>query len=95
MRIDNFGPATEAFAVFAALTATSLPLPPFGTLEIGPTGVVPLYGPLVYPGTAGSHAAMLPLPASPGLVGVDLYFQTLRISGTQLLLTNSAATTLR
>ncbi|MBL8733028.1 MAG: hypothetical protein JNN13_11720 [Planctomycetes bacterium] len=95
VRIDNFGPATEAFAVFAALTATSMALPPFGTLEIGPTGVVPLYGPFVYPGTSGSHAAMLPLPASPGLVGVELFFQTLRISGSQLQLTNSASTTLR
>lgn len=94
-RIDNVGPAGDAFAVFAALSETNVPLPPYGTLEIGPSPIVMLYGPLLYPGTTGPHTAQLALPNVPSLVGASLYFQTLRLTATQLLLANSARTTLR
>lgn len=93
--LDNTGDAADAFVLFAALTATNLPLPPFGTLEIGPGGVIALYGPVFYPGFGNPHVGQLALPPNPGLVGVSLYFQSLRLTGNQLLLTNSATTTLR
>lgn len=94
-RLDNVGPASDAFVVFAALSETNVPLPPYGTLEIGPSPIVMLYGPLLYPGTTGPHTALLPLPNVPSLVGASLHFQTLRLTANQLLLANSARSTLR
>jgi len=73
---------------FAAFGTASIPLGPLGTLGLDPTSLVAL--PILpVPQPAGIASLPIPIPNLPGLVGVELYAQTLLLQHpTQERLTN-------
>lgn len=75
VELHSNGLPGDAFIVFGALGTASLPVVTFGTLLLDPATLFQLSAGAV-PGT-GTGTAVLPLPASPALVGVTLYFQSL------------------
>ncbi|MBK8975458.1 MAG: hypothetical protein IPM29_06000 [Planctomycetes bacterium] len=93
--IDDFGPAGASFVLFLSTAAQSLHWPPYGTLLIGPTPILPVTGVVPYPGTSGPHRVSLPIPNSPVLHGLSLHFQTLALLTAGPQLTNRATSLLR
>jgi hypothetical protein len=95
LRIDDYGPATAAFMLGASTHTGSTPIPPFGTLEIGPSPLWILLGPIAYPGISGPQTVNVPIPNNPALQGVSLHFQSLALTSPQFQFTNSASFTVR
>ena len=77
LRLENFGVAGGLFETWASTTSTSIPLPPYGLLEIGPAVLFKLVGGTPYPAPDG--ISTLQLPVVPGLAGVTLYLQSIAI----------------
>jgi len=95
VRIDDYGPLGGVYVMAASTVATSIPLPFWGTLLIGPNPIVILAGPIFYPGSAGPSTTLLPIPPDPLLQGQSLHFQTLAFGSPTDLLTNRASTRLQ
>ncbi|HEU4418115.1 MAG TPA: choice-of-anchor tandem repeat NxxGxxAF-containing protein [Planctomycetota bacterium] len=95
IRIDDYGPGGGAYVMVASTTTTFIPLPPWGTLLIGPSPLVILAGPVLYPGSSGPSTTLLPIPPNPQFVGVTLHFQTLAFGSPTDMLTNRASTRLQ
>jgi hypothetical protein len=95
VRIDDFGPVGASFVLFLSTAAQNMPWPPFGTLLIGPTPILPVTGVVPYPGLSGPHRQLLPIPNNPELRGLSLHFQSLALLTASLGLTNRATSSLR
>lgn len=95
VRIDDYGPSGGFFVLVASTATTSVPVPPWGTLLIGPVPLVILAGPTLYPGTSGPSTAFLGIPPNPAFQGQSLHFQTLAFASPTDLLTNRASTLLQ
>lgn len=95
LRVDDWGPSGALFALFLSTARTSLPLPPFGTLLIGPSPIVTVLGATPYPAASALHTLVLTVPNVPGLAGATLYWQSLSVQGTAGTLTNRTETLLR
>ena len=94
--VDDFGPAGASFLLFASTALTSVPVPPFGTLLIGPTPILAMTGVLPYPGLSGPDTRQFPIPNDLGLRGLALHFQSLGIlTSTNFQLSNRATSLLR
>jgi hypothetical protein len=94
--IADYGPVGSIYQVNFSPFETSIPLPPYGTLLIGPTSVFAL-ALLVYPGPDGVGTLPLFLPEDPTLSGVTLHFQSLAVISLSPLdarLTNRSSTLL-
>ncbi len=91
--VDDDGPSGAAFVLAASPVATDLPLPPWGTLRIGPSPLFVLLPPTGYP-AAGPHASTWPVPSDIALAGIDVHFQSLALGAPTDRLTNRATTRL-
>lgn len=94
LRVDDFGPAGSSFLLCASFGTQNLPLPPYGTLLIGPSIAI-LAGPLPYPGLSGPHTLSLTVPGIPALNGLTVHFQSLAFGTSSIDLTNRASTRVR
>jgi len=95
VRVFDYGPPGAGFMLFVSTATTSMPVPPFGTLLIGPSPVATLQGPVPYTGTSAPNTLQLGLPNNPAFRGLALYFQSLALNTPAALLTNRAAAVLR
>jgi len=95
LRVDDWGPAGAAFALFLSTASTNLPLPPFGTLLIGPTPLVTVLGATPYPPSPALHSLVLGVPNVPSLAGATLFWQSLSVQGSAGTLTNRTQTRLQ
>jgi hypothetical protein len=95
VRIDDYGPLGGVYVMAASTVATSIPLPFWGTLLIGPNPIVILAGPTFYPGSSGPSTTLLPIPPNPQFQGLSLHFQTLALGSPIDQLTNRASTLLQ
>ncbi|MBK8975886.1 MAG: hypothetical protein IPM29_08155 [Planctomycetes bacterium] len=95
LRLDDYGPPGASFGLLLSTTVTNMPIPPFGTLLIGPSPLWTLVGPTPYPAPTLLHTTTLPIPNLPVLASVQLHFQSLAIGAPTDQLTNRATTTLR
>jgi hypothetical protein len=93
IRVDDWGPV-GLFVLGASTATTSIPVPPFGTQLIGPTPLVTL-AIAAYPGPAGPHTLLLPIPGNPAFQGASLHFQSLAVGAPFDSLTNRASTLLQ
>jgi len=73
--------------VLLGSTPAKIPLPPFGTLRVGPVGMIVLPS-MTLPAPSGTASLPLPIPAIPALVGLHVYFQALVVSGGDARFTN-------
>ncbi|MEM7306949.1 MAG: VCBS repeat-containing protein [Planctomycetota bacterium] len=90
LALELRGPAGEAWLLAWSLATAELALPPFGTLKLDPAGAfVAAAGSLA---SGGEATPVLPVPPVPGLVGVDVYWQSL--VGDAPRFTNRTTTTL-
>lgn len=92
LTIDNFGPAGGSFQLLVSTATTNVPLPPFGTLLIGPTPLVVVTGLVPYPGISGPHTLRAAIPNDPAFRGVSFHFQSIAVTSTGIQLTNRATT---
>jgi hypothetical protein len=91
--IENYGPSGGLFETWASTATTSIPLPPWGTLLIGPAPLLKVVAATAYPGGSLPDLAALPIPANPGLVGVDVHLQSIALlPGPVIVLTNRSTT---
>ena len=74
-------PAPTAITPKALASAfeTSIPLPPFGVLEIGPTPLVAALTGVMYPGPDGVHVIQAQVQPNPTLVGKAVHIQSVAI----------------
>jgi len=78
LRIANHGPLGASFQTQFSTVATSIPLPPFGTLLIGPAPILDGVPITPYP-ASGLSEVIVPIPTSPSAAGTTLHFQTAAI----------------
>jgi hypothetical protein len=95
VHVDDFGPQGASFVLFFSTAAQSMPLPPFGTLLIGPAPILALTGVVAYPGPSAPHRQPLPIPNDAALRGLSLHFQSLALMPPSFQLTNRASSLLR
>ncbi|MCI0587171.1 MAG: IPT/TIG domain-containing protein [Planctomycetes bacterium] len=91
----NFGPVGGGYQTWFSIFTTSIPLPPFGTLLIGPSFLVQLFGG-AYPAPSGIALVPVGVPNDPALSGLQLHFQTAAITAfapLTIVLTNRSTTT--
>jgi hypothetical protein len=96
LAISDWGPPGGSFELRFAFTTTAVPLPPYGTLLIGPSPTFPIASG-AYPSPGGIHTASLPIPNDASLVGVALHFQSAAVTSLAplaIVLTNLTSTTL-
>jgi len=92
--VVDHGPPGGWFALAASPSATDQPLPPWGTLRIGPTPIFVLeLAP--YAGFAAPHVARLAVPDDQSLLGAAFHFQSLALGVPDDRLTDSATIQLR
>jgi hypothetical protein len=94
LRLENWGPVGAYYETFYSTATITLPLPPFGTLLIGPA---PLEKLLLgfYPGPDGLAVADFTVPTAPAFAGLPLHFQSLAVlqfSPLDVRLTNRSTT---
>jgi hypothetical protein len=95
LRVDDFGPTGTLFILCVSTATQNLPLPPFGTVLIGPQPLVTLAGPIAYPGSSGPHTLPIAIPANPAFTGAALHFQSLALGAIPTVLTNRASSVLQ
>lgn len=95
LRVDDWGPAGASFGLFLSTGATSRPLPPMGTLRIGPSPILAVLGLTPYPAGHGLHTSTVAVPNDAALAGIEIYWQSLAVQGTGAVLTNRSQTLLR
>jgi len=91
--VRDLGPAGAPFELWTSPFSTSLPLPPYGVLLIGPASVFKLVQ-AAYP-AHGVHEAVFPVPNDATLSGVPFHFQAvaiLSVAPLSILLTNRSST---
>lgn len=79
LEVRNFGPPGGTFELWFSPVTTFLPLPPFGTLLIGPAPAWKLLANIPYP-PAGVHLASFAIPSEPSLHGTPLHFQSVAVT---------------
>jgi hypothetical protein len=94
LRVDDYGPGATLFVLCVSTATQMLPLPPFGTVLIGPQPLVTLAGPLAYPNGA-PHTLTIAIPNNPAFAGAALHFQTLAFGAIPTVLTNRASSVLQ
>jgi hypothetical protein len=97
LSIANYGPPGASFQTQFSTAATSIPLPPFGTLLIGPAPILDGIALTLYPASGVSEIAV-PVPSSPSAAGVTLHFQSaaiLSFAPLDVKLVNRASTLLQ
>ncbi len=77
--LRNYGAVGGFFDVYASPTATSIPVPPYGTLLIGPAPIVNVFAGVPYPAPGAVHVQPVTLNVMPALIGASLHVQTLAI----------------
>ena len=88
--LANWGPPGGVYEAWASTVTTSLPLPPFGTLLIGPIPLLKIVAG-AYPADATPAVKALAVPADAQLAGLDLHFQSVAVSsGPTIALSNRA-----
>jgi hypothetical protein len=95
LRVENYGPVGTYFDTWFSPFATSIPLPPFGTILIGPTPIVKFLAGF-YPAPNGIHVLEVTVPNDPSLHGVVAHYQTVSVPSFAPLviqLTNASTTT--
>lgn len=98
LEVENWSQSGLLFQTWFSPFATSIPLPPFGTLLIGPGSLYPLIPTTPYPSALVAHTASFGVPSDPTLQGVALYFQSASIASLaplSIALTNRATTTIQ
>ncbi|MEM7307702.1 MAG: IPT/TIG domain-containing protein [Planctomycetota bacterium] len=75
LTVENFGIEPLSFTTAFATTTTELPLPPYGTLLIGPAGIATLLDWTAFD-TEEHVVTEVDIPANPALVGATLHFQS-------------------
>jgi len=93
--IENYGPVGVVFQTYFSTVATSVSLPPFGTLLIGPSPLALLVSG-AYPAPNGIAASSIPVPNDPALSGLVAHFQSVAILSVfpfSVMLTNRSTTT--
>lgn len=91
--VRDLGPAGKLFQLWTSPFATSVPLPPYGVLLIGPSSVFKLVE-AAYPAGA-IHTLALSVPNDPVLSGLPFHFQSvaiLSLAPPVILLTNRSTT---
>lgn len=97
MRVRNFGPPGSSYQTWFSIYQTSIPLPPYGILEIGPSPIVALIESGVYGLVDGIEEILLPVPTEPILAGSTFYAQSVAVLSLMPLdirLVNSASITI-
>jgi hypothetical protein len=79
VQMKNYGPVGALFDTWISPNATSIPFPPFGTIEIGPAPLVNLVSGGSYPAPDGVNVLSGPVADNPSLVGVSLHFQSIAV----------------
>ena len=77
--VVNYGPPGTLFQMYFSAFETSIPLPPFGVLEIGPTPLVAALTGVMYPGPDGVHVIQAQVQPNPTLVGKAVHIQSVAI----------------
>ncbi|MEM7309517.1 MAG: IPT/TIG domain-containing protein [Planctomycetota bacterium] len=77
--LRNYGPAGAGYQTNFSSVTTFLPLPPFGTLLIGPAPLVPGIESALYPLPDGVAEVRAPVPDLPTLMGATLHFQSVAV----------------
>ncbi len=78
LRIANYGPAGGTFQTAYSTVTTSIPLPPFGTLLIGPSPIFDAIPSTPYP-ASGVALAEVTVPVNPTLAGVTFHLQSVAV----------------
>ena len=92
--VTDYGPPGVLFSLQMSPVATSIPLPPWGTLLIGPAPLIKVVE-KQYPAPDGVHVLPLPVPSDPSLAGAVVHFQAaavLSFTPLVLVLTNRSTT---
>lgn len=92
VRIDVDVPRGDPFALAWSPLAADVPLPPWGTLRIGPDPILLLLGPTIGADADRPHTSRWPVPVDPTLVGATAHIQGLALAA-QALLTNACSAT--
>jgi hypothetical protein len=96
IQVKNYGPLGALFDLWWSPVTTFIPLPPYGTILIGPTPATKQASGF-YIGPDGINTKTFPVPSGPGLSGLQVHFQSVSIIVTPTLsiqLTNRSTTTL-
>lgn len=96
IQVRNYGPLGALFDLWWSPITTFIPLPPYGTILIGPTPATKQASGF-YTGPDGINTKTFPVPSGPGLSGLQVHFQSVSIVVTPTLtiqLTNRSTSTL-
>ena len=74
----GYGVVGHQALVFLSGQSARIPVPPFGVVGVDPTATVVL-PPVSLPASPGTASVQLMMPASPSVIGLDLYSQALLI----------------
>lgn len=91
--VRDVGPTPAPFELYTSPFTTTLPLPPYGVLLIGPASVFKV-AKSTYP-ASGVHTAVFAVPNDPLLFGVAFHFQAvavLSVAPLTIVLTNRSST---
>ncbi|HKX46250.1 MAG TPA: IPT/TIG domain-containing protein, partial [Planctomycetota bacterium] len=92
--LADYGPVGGIFSLWMSPFTTSIPLPPWGTLLIGPSQLVKV-AEQPYPAPHGVHELVLGVPNDPTLAGLPVHFQAAAVTSLApltIVLTNRSTT---
>lgn len=98
VEIENYGPVGGFFDLYYSSVQTNIPLPPFGTLLIGPFPFIAGLTTVPYPAPDGVQSFEYDVPTNPNLIGKSLYLQSVAVvslAPVDIRLTNAASVTFR
>lgn len=96
LTVKNYGPLGALFELWWSPVTTFIPLPPYGTILIGPSPATKQAAGF-YSAPDGINTKVIGVPSGPGLSGLQVHFQSLSIITSPVLsiqLTNRSTTTL-
>jgi hypothetical protein len=96
LTVKNYGPLGGLFELWWSPVTTFIPLPPYGTILIGPSPATKQAAGF-YTAPDGINTKVFNVPSGPGLSGVQVHFQSVSIVTSPVLtitLTNRSTTTL-
>lgn len=96
LTVKNYGPLGGLFELWWSPLTTFIPLPPYGTILIGPSPATKLTAGF-YTAPDGINTKVIAVPSGPGLSGLQVHFQSVSIVTSptlSILLTNRSTTTL-
>ncbi len=97
IELRNYGPLTAFYSLYWSFSTTSIVLPPYGTLLIGPSPII--VGPVgqLYPAPDGINVLTFDTPSAPVFAGLTMYWQSLvfvSLAPLEVIFSNGASTQL-